>query len=144
MSSHSSRVSLAAVSVTVTALVFVALIFLSSGCARADDRQSAKRADATVLTKQIVRAPRKLDDSDKIALLERLQYALSAISDGSTYVWRRWHGGLSATVHPTASFKDDMGKVCRHVVILLTNGKRSKKTEGIACRLPSGRWQLDG
>ncbi len=129
--------------VSITAFVLVAFILLSSGCARADDRQLADQTGTCEGTKQITRTPRKLDESDKIALLERLQYALSAIGDGSTYVWRRWHGSLSASVHPTASFKDDKGQVCRHVVILLTNGKRTKKTEGIACRLPSGRWQLD-
>ncbi len=142
MSSHSSLVTVIAISVT--AFVFVAFIFLSSGCARADDRSSAEQTRTCGVTKQIMQGPRKLDEGDKIALLERLQYALSQIGDGSTYVWRRWHGHLSATVHPTASFKDDTGQVCRHVVILLTNGKRAKKTEGIACRLPGGRWQLDG
>lgn len=142
MSSHSSLVTLAAASLT--AFAFVALVFLSSGWAHADERQPAELTGGCETNKRIVHAPRKLDESDKIALLERFQYALSEIGDGSTYVWRRWHGGLSATVHPTASFRDGLGQVCRHVEILLTNGKRTKKTEGIACRLPSGRWQLDG
>lgn len=142
MSSHSSLVTLAAASLTAFALV--ALVFLSSGCAHADDLQSVELTDKCETTKQIMCARRKLNESDKIALLERFQYALSEIGDGSTYIWRRWHGGLSATVHPTASFRDDLGQVCRHVEILLTNGKRTKKTEGIACRLPGGRWQLDG
>jgi len=142
MSSPSSLVTLATASLT--AFVFVALVLLSSGFARAEDHQAAKQTNTCQVNKQIARAPRKLDERDKVALLERLQYALSAIGDGSTYAWRRWHGGLSATVHPTASFKDGRGKVCRHVVILLTNGKRARTTEGIACRLPSGRWQLEG
>ena len=30
------------------------------------------------------------------------------------------------------------------MVVMLTTGKNTKKQEGIACRLPSGRWQLDG
>jgi surface antigen len=142
MSSHPSLATL--VTVSIAAFVFVAIILLSSDYARADDAQSAEWPRKCEGTNQIERASRKLNEGDQIALLERLQYALSAIGDGSTYVWRRWHGNLSATVHPTASFKDDTGQVCRHVVILLTNGKRNKKTEGIACRLPSGRWQLDG
>lgn len=142
MSSHSSLVTL--VTASLTAFVFVALILLSSGCARAEDHQPSEPTGACQANKQTARAPRKLDERDKVALLERLQFALSAIGDGSTYAWRRWHGGLSATVHPTTSFKDDRGQVCRHVVILLTNGKRAKTIEGIACRLPSGRWQLDG
>lgn len=142
MSSHPSLATL--VTVFIAAFVFVAIILLSSDYARADDAQSAEWPRKCEGTNQIERASRRLNEGDQIALLERLQYALSAIGDGSTYVWRRWHGNLSATVHPTASFKDDTGQVCRHVVILLTNGKRNKKTEGIACRLPSGRWQLDG
>lgn len=142
MSSHPSLVTL--VTVFLAAFVFVAIILLSSDYAYADYAQPAERPVECKATKQIGRTARKLNESDQIALLERLQYALSAIGDGSTYVWRRWPGNLSATVHPTASFKDSTGQVCRHVVILLTNGKRNKKTEGIACRLPSGRWQLDG
>jgi surface antigen len=88
--------------------------------------------------------PYKLDEKDEIAALERIQYALSEVSDGKTYVWRRWHGRLSGLVQPTGSFKDQSGKVCRHLIVLMTTGHNTKKQEGIACRLPSGRWQLDG
>ena len=88
--------------------------------------------------------PPKLNERDQIAALERLQYALSEIGDGSTYVWRRWHGNLTAIVHPTDSFKDRTGKVCRNFFVVLSSGKRTKRTEGVACRLPNGRWQLDG
>ena len=142
MSLHSSILTLFAV--PLSAIVFVCCILLSSSGARAEDRQLAVASGTCEVTDEIAPSPRRLDERDKIALLERIQYALSAIGDGSTYVWRRWHGALSATVQPTASFKDDGGQICRHVVILLSNGKRSKKTEGIACRLPNGRWQLDG
>lgn len=88
--------------------------------------------------------PYQLDEKDEIAALERVQYALSEVGDGKTYVWRRWHGKLSGLIQPTASFKDPAGKVCRHLVVLMTTGKNTKKQEGIACRLPSGRWQLEG
>ena len=88
--------------------------------------------------------PYQLDEKDEIAALERIQYALSEVGDGKTYVWRRWHGKLSGLVQPTASFKDGSGKICRHLIVLMTNGPSSKRHEGIACRLPSGRWQLDG
>jgi surface antigen len=86
----------------------------------------------------------QLDEKDQIAALERIQYALSEVGDGKTYVWRRWHGRLSGLVQPTSSFKDMNGKVCRHLIVLMTTGKRTKKQEGVACRLPSGRWQLEG
>ncbi len=95
-------------------------------------------------TVDIALPPHQLDEADEIAALERIQFALSEVGDGKTYVWRRWHGRLSGVVQPTASFKDDDGKVCRHLVVLMTTGKNTKKQEGIACRLPSGRWQLDG
>ena len=88
--------------------------------------------------------PYQLDEKDEIAALERIQYALSEVSDGKTYVWRRWHGRLSGLVQPTTSFKGDDGRICRHLIVLMTTGPTTRKQEGIACRLPSGRWQLDG
>jgi surface antigen len=88
--------------------------------------------------------PQALNERDEVAALETLQYALSEVGDGKTYVWRRWHGRLSGLVQPTASFKNLDGKVCRHLLVLMTFGSTVRKQEGIACRLPSGRWQLDG
>ncbi len=85
-----------------------------------------------------------LDEGDEIAALESLQLALSEVGDGATYVWHRGNGRLSGVVQPTASFKDGSGKVCRHVQLMLTSGAVSKKTEGIACRLEGGLWQLEG
>ena len=88
-------------------------------------------------------APRQpLSGTDEVAALEMVQYALSEVGDGKTYVWRRWHGKLSGIVQPTASFKATGGKVCRHLLVLMTAGTNTKKHEGLACRLPTGRWQL--
>lgn len=86
----------------------------------------------------------QLDESDEIAALESVQVALTELGDGGTYVWHRQNGRLSGVVQPTASFKDTAGKVCRHVVLMLTTGTTTKKTEGIACRLDNGQWQLEG
>lgn len=86
----------------------------------------------------------RLDRNDEIATLETLQLALSEVGDGSTYVWHRHHGRLSGVITPTTSFKDDSGQVCRHVIVVLTSGSRSERSEGIACRLSSGQWQLQG
>jgi hypothetical protein len=135
-------VTLAAV--VITGFVFVGQIFLGTRGAIADDPPSAPRAERSPATAEPIAPPIKLDESDQIAALERIQYALSEVGDGATYVWRRWHGGLAGVLHPTASFKDRSGKVCRHLVVLLTTGKLTRKMEGIACRLPSGRWQLEG
>lgn len=85
-----------------------------------------------------------LDASDEIATLEAVHFALSQIGDGSSYVWHRRNGRLSGIVHPTTSFKDMTGKVCRHIVLELSSGDFARRTEGIACRLHTGVWQLEG
>lgn len=88
--------------------------------------------------------PETFDIIDKKAALESVQYALSAIGDGSSYVWHRGHGKLSGVVQPTQSFKDAQGHVCRHFVVMLASGTYTKRTETVACRMPNGIWQLDG
>jgi hypothetical protein len=85
-----------------------------------------------------------LDVSDETATLEAVHFALSQIGDGSSYVWHRRNGRLSGIVHPTSSFKDATGKVCRHIVLELSSGDFARRTEGIACRLHTGVWQLEG
>lgn len=87
---------------------------------------------------------RQLDARDEIAALESVHLALAEVGDGSSYVWHRYHGHLSGVVTPTASFRDSEGNVCRHLIVILSAGTRSKRTEGIACRLGNGRWQLQG
>jgi outer membrane surface antigen len=85
-----------------------------------------------------------LDENDEIAALEAVRVALSEVGDGATYVWHRANGRLSGLVQPTASFKDPAGRVCRHIVLVMSTGDHTARTEGIACRLGDGRWQLDG
>src|SRR5262245_27643991 len=157
MSSHPSLVTLTAV--VTSALVFAGHIMLGpttafggeqweTSVAAEPESQAFPDVPGTAVipgtTVDIPALPYTLDEKDQIAALERIQYALSEVSDGKTYVWRRWHGRLSGLVQPTASFKDSSGKVCRHLIVLMTTGNATTKQEGIACRLPSGRWQLDG
>ena len=85
-----------------------------------------------------------LDETDEIAALESVQFALSEVGDGASYIWHRNNGRLSGMVQPVTSFKDGQGQVCRHVVVILTTGAISKKAEGVACRLTSGQWKLEG
>jgi hypothetical protein len=85
-----------------------------------------------------------LDESDEIAALEAIRVALTEVGDGGSYVWYRQHGRLSGVVQPTASFKDVAGRVCRHILLIMTVGAATGRAEGIACRLGDGRWQLDG
>lgn len=87
---------------------------------------------------------RDLDDSDEIATLEAIRVALTEVADGSSFVWHRDSGRLSGVVQPTASFKDASGRVCRHLVLVLSAGARSGRVEGVACRLTGGRWQFEG
>jgi hypothetical protein len=89
-------------------------------------------------------ADHSLDSSDEIATLEAIGMALTQTGDGSSFVWHRNNGRLSGVVHPTLSFKDAAGRVCRHIVLVLTTGYRSGRVEGVACRLADGRWQLEG
>lgn len=84
------------------------------------------------------------DITDEIATLEAVHFALSQIGDGSSYVWHRRNGRLSGIVHLTVSFKDTTGKVCRHIVLELSSGDFARRAEGIACRLHTGVWQLEG
>jgi hypothetical protein len=85
-----------------------------------------------------------LDENDEIAALEAIRVALTEVGDGNSYVWHRRHGRLSGIVQPTVSFKDPAGRVCRHILLIMTVGAASGRAEGIACRLGDGRWQLDG
>ena len=59
-------------------------------------------------------------------------------------MWYHDSGRLSGVVSPTTSFKDVSGRVCRHIVLVLTTGVRTGRVEGVACRLTDGRWQLEG
>lgn len=136
-----------------TAFAALTAILMSPDMARADDaREDGPRAQCDCRDGQSRRSSRpkyadlrtELDVSDEIATLETLQLALSEVGDGATYVWHRYHGRLSGVIRPTASFKGGSGEICRHLVVVLTSGSRSQRSEGIACRMDDGRWRLEG
>lgn len=137
---------------TATAFFFLAAIFMVSGLARADDASGRAQCtcpesggDArTSVRPKYADLKAGLDINDEIATLETLQKVLSEVGDGSTYVWHRYHGRLSGVVKPTSSFKSGSGQICRHVVVILTAGTRSERSEGVACRMGSGQWRLEG
>ena len=83
-----------------------------------------------------------LDQGDEVAALEAVAFALAEVGDGSTFVFHRRNGRLSGTVKLTQSFKDDAGRVCRRVVVTLDAASRTASTEGTACRMADGGWQL--
>lgn len=82
--------------------------------------------------------------TDRAAALESIQFALSNVGDGGTYVWRRSSSQLSGVVQPTRSFRDTSGRMCRYLYLLVSFGEKTGKAEGIACRLSNGRWNLEG
>jgi hypothetical protein len=85
-----------------------------------------------------------LSEEDASASLAHVLHALTEVGDGQTYIWHRHHGRLSGTVKPTASFVAGSGRLCRHIIMTLAAGGYDRQTEGVACRLETGRWQLEG
>ncbi|HET6389462.1 RT0821/Lpp0805 family surface protein [Hyphomicrobium sp.] len=144
MSSNSTLFSTAAAGATAFALV--AAIFLPYGLAWADGQPLASvtcpGTSAVQDKTQLTGIKPTLDQDDEYAALESVQLALTEVADGSSYVWHRAHGRLSGVVKPLASFKDTRGSVCRHAVVTLTGVDTTKETEIVACRLPTGIWQL--
>lgn len=135
----------------VTAFSLVAAIFMTSDFAAADDRLSAApgctcpdRKSSSATKPKFAGIKPSLDASDEIAALESLQFALTEVADGSSYVWHRSNGRLSGIVKPMSSFKDKSGSICRHVLVVLNSSDNTMKTEAVACRLTTGVWQLDG
>ena len=86
----------------------------------------------------------RLDGSDRSAALQALELALSELGDGVTLVWQRRERGLVGRITPVSAFRDDHGRVCRHVVYSLALGAYRRQVEGVACRKPDGSWSLSG
>ncbi len=158
MREASSLLSLAAASAT--AFVVVAAIFMSPQFAEAADpaKVSSKSGRATCTCPESngkasrpkfaeLKPPSDglaLDASDEVAALSSVQHALTQTGDGSAYVWHRRNGRMSGIVKPTSSFKNASGDVCRHIIVMLTTGNKTRKTEGVACRQLNGVWNLEG
>ena len=145
MRSLSCLVSVA--SYGLTAFLLVATVMLTSPKAHAEDASlSHGRVSCQPICQNspatLAKAPRT--DTDIAAALESVQYALSNVGDGGTYVWRRAGSKLSGVVQPTRSFRNAKGSVCRFLFMLISQGVKTAKAEGIACRLDDGRWSLEG
>lgn len=113
-------------------------------CSCPNSAPNPGKAPAVSVKPKFAETNAHLDENDEIAALEAIRVALTEVGDGGTYVWYRQHGRLSGIVQPTASFKDTAGRVCRHILLIMTVGAAKGRAEGIACRLGDGRWQLDG
>ena len=86
----------------------------------------------------------QLDEKDHLAALKALHIALSQLSDGATFVWRKKSRQLAGVIKPTMAFRNTEGQICRHVIYSLSLGRYVKSIEGIACRDTQGRWWLNG
>jgi surface antigen len=133
-----------------TAFALVAAIFVPYDYSLAADHgfSAAAPTKSTAIVPEaklpgINAAKASLDENDEYAALESVQLALTELADGASYVWHREHGNLSGVVQPIASFKDTRGSVCRHAVVVLSGLGMTKRTEIVACRLPTGIWQLE-
>ena len=115
---------------------------ISTPCGCSSGELGTKASRSGNYTPSLDRTP--LDIHDEIAAFDAVRIALNEVGDGGSYVWQRHHGRLSGVVQPTRSFKDMSGLPCRHIVMMLSSTTTSKKTEGVACRLPDGNWQLEG
>lgn len=130
-----------------TAVCLATAAFLAPHLLAAD--HPPLRPDETVaeaaLPRPVSNSPgANLGEADRVAALEAVQLALSEVGDGSTYVWYARTGHISGTIQPTRSFSDRVGKICRHLIVELSASGQIRKTEGLACRLSSGVWQLEG
>jgi surface antigen len=86
----------------------------------------------------------RLDRSDRVAAVQALELALSELEDGVTLVWERPERALTGRIKPVSAFRDDQGRVCRHVVYSLALGGFQREIEGVACRKTDGSWSLSG
>jgi hypothetical protein len=85
-----------------------------------------------------------LDSGDRDLALNALQVALTELGDGATLVWRRPSRALTGVIKPVSAFRDDAGRVCRHLIYSLSLGAYVRQVEGIACRELDGKWTLAG
>jgi len=86
----------------------------------------------------------RLDQSDRQAAYQALALALDELGDGATLIWKRPARGLEGRIKPVSAFRDDKGRVCRHIVYSLSLGGYEKEIEGNACRETDGSWSLAG
>lgn len=147
MSRHESLFPLTAT--LLSGFFLAATVFLTADFAHADEEQantpcSCPESQNKSAKPKFAGLQAELDESDEIAALESVQVALSKVGDGASYVWHRSNGRLSGLVQPTSSFRNDKGRICRHLILMLTTGDRTNKTEGIACRAENGLWRLEG
>ncbi len=128
------------------ALLIISLYQPSSalGCNQGLIHRANKTATCAVTSQRSVPSARHFSEEDEIAALEVVQVALSSVEDGVDFTQKWKDKRIQAVIRPTQSFKDNRGRVCRHVMIWLHSGTLAKAAEGIACRQRDGVWSLEG
>ena len=111
---------------------------------KADEWSVVVTREASAPTPEFAELKAKLDGSDRKAAAQALQLAMNELGDGVTLVWRRPEHALEGRVKPISAFRDEHGKVCRHLVYSLSLGGYSREIEGVACRELDGSWSLAG
>ena len=96
------------------------------------------------VARDVVEVEAQAEPGEETPARSSVQRARPATADGATYVWHRNNGRLSGLVKPTSSFKNVEGTICRHVVVMMTTGDKTRKAEGVACRDALGVWSLEG
>ncbi|NLC71382.1 MAG: hypothetical protein GX751_08510 [Desulfuromonadaceae bacterium] len=82
----------------------------------------------------------RLDDTEKQAMMETLQYALDQNKEGEESSWAIPETGSSGAVTPLASFVNENGNSCRDFIsTILINGDE-ERNNGTACRQADGTW----
>ena len=109
---------------------------------KADDWRVVVTREASEPTPEFAELKTKLDGSDRQAAAQALQLAMNELGDGVTLVWRRPEHALEGRVKPVSAFRDDHGRVCRHLVYSISLGGYSREIEGVACRELDGSWSL--
>jgi len=106
----------------------------------------AETATAAIEQQPKSAAPVKpgLDRGDRQAAMAALHLALSELGDGVTLIWERRAHGLKGRIKPVSAFRDDRGRICRHVEYWLAHGDYERRIEGIGCRESDGSWSLSG
>ncbi len=113
---------------------------------KAGEREAETATAAIIEQKPKSVSPVKpgLSRSDRQAAMAALQLALSELGDGVTLIWERRAHGLKGRIKPVSAFRDDRGRICRHVVYWLAQGDYERRIEGIGCREADGSWSLAG
>lgn len=133
--------------VSIAVMAPMSALFLFASTLISGDRLYAQSRPASAESAVADAAPLvkpPLDIADEIAALDAAHIALTEAGDGATYVWQRHHGRLNGSVRITNTFRAGDGRMCRHIVMSLTAGRYTRRTEGVACRDADRVWSLEG